>query len=137
MALDLFQRQPEITTCRIRMSSARGRQEKTLEVVDGIASTLDLPRNSFVVPSAVCRLKKQRFHPVVAESPSEKDWGNRQSDLDEVTAHQRFFGKSIAEIEQQFATDPMAVLSGFRFMPPIPFRYFLNKAAPMIELPAR
>jgi hypothetical protein len=57
--------------------------------------------------------------------PTEADWGDYRSDLDQESAHGVFTGKSNDEMQQYFRDIPIEAASDLRFMPEIPFRYYM------------
>jgi len=57
--------------------------------------------------------------------PTEADWGDYRSDLDQESVHGVFAGKSNAEMQQYFRDIPVEAASDLRFMPEIPFRYYI------------
>ena len=57
--------------------------------------------------------------------PTEADWGDYRSDLDQEWAHGKFAGKSNDEMQQYFREMPIEAASDLRFMPGIPFRYYM------------
>ena len=57
--------------------------------------------------------------------PSEEDWGDYESDLDQKYAHEIFFGKNLEETIPDFERSVIERLDELRFMPTIPFRYYL------------
>ncbi len=57
--------------------------------------------------------------------PTEADWGDYRSDLDQEWAHRTFAGKSNAEMQRYFRENPIEAAEDVRFMPEIPFRYYM------------
>jgi hypothetical protein len=57
--------------------------------------------------------------------PTEADWGDYRSDLDQEWAHGKFAGKSNDEMQQYFREIPIEAAEDLRFMPEIPFRYYM------------
>jgi hypothetical protein len=57
--------------------------------------------------------------------PTEADWGDYRSDLDQESAHGQFAGKSNDEMQQYYREIPIEAASDLRFMPEIPFRYYM------------
>jgi hypothetical protein len=51
--------------------------------------------------------------------------GDYRSDLDQEWAHRKFAGKSNDEMQQYFREIPIEAASDLRFMPEIPFRYYM------------
>ena len=58
--------------------------------------------------------------------PSAADWGGPRVDLDKDHARKMFFGKSIADTQQMFATHPIERCEDLQFMPPVPFQYYIH-----------
>jgi hypothetical protein len=57
--------------------------------------------------------------------PSEKDWGDYNSDPDQEYAHRLFAGHSNSEMQPHFRANVIARTSELRFMPEMPFRYYM------------
>jgi hypothetical protein len=58
--------------------------------------------------------------------PTEVDWGEREKgDFDAEYAHKMFAGKSIAEALAMFRDNVLERAEDVRFMPTIPFRYYM------------
>jgi hypothetical protein len=57
--------------------------------------------------------------------PTEADWGDYRSDFDQEWAHGKFAGKSNDEMQQYFREIPIEAAEDLRFMPEIPFRYYI------------
>jgi hypothetical protein len=57
--------------------------------------------------------------------PTESDWGNYKSDLDQSWAHDHYLGRSNAEMQAHFRNNPIEASSDLQFMPEIPFRYYV------------
>jgi hypothetical protein len=57
--------------------------------------------------------------------PVEEDWGNYQLDLDQKWAHDHYAGRCNEEMQLSYRNNPVEAASDIRFMPPIPFRYYL------------
>jgi hypothetical protein len=57
--------------------------------------------------------------------PTEADWGDYRSDLDQESAHGTFAGKSNDQMQQYFREIPVEATSDLRFMPEAPFRYYM------------
>jgi hypothetical protein len=57
--------------------------------------------------------------------PTEADWGNYSADLDQNWAHQHYYGKTNEEMQKYFHNSPIEGASDLRFMPEIPFRYYM------------
>ena len=57
--------------------------------------------------------------------PAEQDWGNWEMDLDQAYAHKIFAGKTLEETMDLFEENVIERASDLRFMPPVPFRYYM------------
>ena len=57
--------------------------------------------------------------------PSEKDWGEYWKDFDQKSAYSSFFGKSNSQMQEAFFKDGNDLMTEIRFMPVIPFRYYI------------
>jgi len=57
--------------------------------------------------------------------PTEKDWGDYQSDPDEKYAHDLFAGHTNEEMQPHFRANPIERTSELLLMPEIPFRYYM------------
>jgi hypothetical protein len=57
--------------------------------------------------------------------PDESDWGDWKSDLDQSDAHRVFSGKTVQEVRHEFAMHPIERADNLRFMPPVPFQYYI------------
>ena len=57
--------------------------------------------------------------------PTESDWGDYRTDLDQESAHGQFAGKSNGEMQEYFREIPIEAASDLRFMPEAPFRYYM------------
>lgn len=57
--------------------------------------------------------------------PSENDWGNYTADLDQRSAHERFGGKTNEDMQKEYYSNVLERVAELRFMPPIPFRYYV------------
>jgi hypothetical protein len=57
--------------------------------------------------------------------PSEAEWGDWQTDLDQQSAHEVFAGRSAADVRPLFAENVIERTNDVRFMPAIPFRYYM------------
>ncbi len=57
--------------------------------------------------------------------PTEKDWGDYHSDLDQEYAHRVFAGHTNEEMQPHFRANVIERTSDLRFMPEIPFRYYM------------
>ena len=57
--------------------------------------------------------------------PTEKDWGDYHSDPDQKDAHRLFAGHTNEEMQPHFRANVIERTSELRFMPEIPFRYYM------------
>jgi len=57
--------------------------------------------------------------------PNEADWGNYKEDLDQNWAHEHYSGRTNDELLGFFQSNPTERTSELRFMPEIPFRYYM------------
>ena len=57
--------------------------------------------------------------------PTEADWGQYATDLDQESAHQIFAGKSIQDVLPLFRANVLERASELSFMPSVPFRYYV------------
>jgi hypothetical protein len=57
--------------------------------------------------------------------PTEKDWGDYHSDPDQEYAHRLFAGHTNEEMQPHFRANVIERTSELRFMPEIPFRYYM------------
>jgi hypothetical protein len=57
--------------------------------------------------------------------PSEADWGDYRSDLDQEWAHDQYCGKSNEQMQSYFEHNAIESASDLQFMPEIPFRYYV------------
>jgi hypothetical protein len=57
--------------------------------------------------------------------PTEADWGDWRSDLDQADAHESFAGKSSEEVLPLFRASLLWHTGALRFMPAVPFRYYM------------
>lgn len=57
--------------------------------------------------------------------PTEKDWGDYLSDLDQKHGHGVFSGRTNEEVQTVFKRNPIEAADGLRWMPEIPFRYYM------------
>lgn len=57
--------------------------------------------------------------------PNEEDWGDYRSDLDQNHAHNVFAGRTNEEMQVFFRGNPLAMTDDLRWMPDIPFRYYI------------
>lgn len=57
--------------------------------------------------------------------PTEKDWGDYQSDLDQKWAHDLFAGHTAGEMQPHFRANVIEATAELRFMAEAPFRYYM------------
>lgn len=59
--------------------------------------------------------------------PSEYDWEGvmNSNDLDAAYAYKMFFGKSLLEVQPDFARNPIERTDELRFMPKVPFQFYI------------
>jgi hypothetical protein len=57
--------------------------------------------------------------------PTEADWGNYQTDLDQDYAHKLFAGRTNQEMLPHFRRNVIERTDELRFMPEVPFRYYM------------
>ena len=57
--------------------------------------------------------------------PTEDDWGNYRADLDQNHAHSVFAGRTNEEMQPFFRQNPLAITDDLRWMPDVPFRYYV------------
>jgi len=57
--------------------------------------------------------------------PTEKDWGDYQSDLDWKSAHDLFAGHTNEQMRPYFRQNPLERTSELGWMPEVPFRYYM------------
>jgi hypothetical protein len=57
--------------------------------------------------------------------PTEEDWGDYNSDLDQEYAHRVFAGHTNEEMQPHFRANVIERTDELRFMPEIPFRYYM------------
>src|SRR5579871_5763046 len=69
--------------------------------------------------------KKTKHNVVPTSVPMEKDWGNYKADLDQRHAHSVFAGRTNDEIQPFFRGNVIAMTDGLRWMPEMPFRYYM------------
>lgn len=70
-------------------------------------------------------LKKNRKQIKSPSVPTEEDWGNYKSDLDQNHAHSVFAGRTNEEMQPFFRRNPLAMTDDLRWMPDAPFRYYI------------
>jgi hypothetical protein len=57
--------------------------------------------------------------------PTEKDWGDYTSDLDQNHAHSVFAGRTNEEMQPFFHRNSIEMTDELRWMPNVPFRYYI------------
>ncbi len=57
--------------------------------------------------------------------PTEDDWGDYESDLDQNHAHSVFARRTNEEMQQFFRQNPIGLTEDLRWMPELPFRYYI------------
>ena len=57
--------------------------------------------------------------------PSEEDWGNYKSDLDQKHAYSIFAGRTNAEMQPFFRRNPIERTDELRWLPEAPFRFYM------------
>ncbi len=57
--------------------------------------------------------------------PTEADWGDYQSDLDQNYAHKIFAGRTNQEMLPRFRNNVIEATDELRWMPEVPFRYYI------------
>ncbi len=67
--------------------------------------------------------------------PSEEDWGNYQDDLDQEYAHGIFAGRDLDQVMPAFARSSIDRAEELRFMPTIPFRYYIFSFCEFVTSP--
>ena len=70
-------------------------------------------------------LKKNRKRVASPTLPTESDWGDYKSDLDQNHAHSVFAGRTNEEMQPFFLRNPIAMTDELRWMPDVPFRYYI------------
>ncbi len=69
---------------------------------------------------------QERHHQQKALSiPTEQDCGNYHDDLDQRWAHDHYLGRSNDEMQAYYANAPLEGASDLRFLPEVPFRYYM------------
>lgn len=58
--------------------------------------------------------------------PTDKDWGDLAGDFDAQDAYKKFHGRSKQEAKEMFAKDILSCAQDVRFMPSVPFIYYLQ-----------
>jgi hypothetical protein len=76
--------------------------------------------------NAMKRPPKEEAKQVAPPSvPTESDWGDYKSDLDQNHAHSGFAGRTNVETQPLFRENPIEMTDELRWMPEIPFRYYM------------
>ncbi len=57
--------------------------------------------------------------------PTEEDWGEWKTDLDQQSAHESFAGKTRQQVVPLFKRNVLWHVGELRFMPLVPFRYYM------------
>ncbi len=70
-------------------------------------------------------LKKNRKRVESPSVPTEDDWRDYTSDLDQNHAHSVFAGRTNEEMQPFFRRNPLAMTDDLRWMPDVPFRYYI------------
>jgi hypothetical protein len=70
-------------------------------------------------------LKKNRKRVKSPSVPTEADWGDYRSDLDQNHAHSVFAGRTNEEMQPFFRRNALAMTDDLRWMPDVPFRYYI------------
>jgi hypothetical protein len=70
-------------------------------------------------------VKKSRKRIKPWSVPTEEDWGDYSSDLDQNHAHSVFGGRTNEEMQPFFRRNPLALTDDLRWMPDVPFRYYI------------
>jgi hypothetical protein len=69
--------------------------------------------------------KKNRASVKPLPVPTEKDWGDYRLDLDQKHAHDVFAGHTNEQMQRFFRQNPIEMTDELRWMPDVPFRYYL------------
>ncbi|MFZ6681757.1 hypothetical protein [Undibacterium sp. Tian12W] len=72
----------------------------------------------------------------ILQIPTEEDWGEYKNDLDQKYAHKMFFGKNLAEARLLFEGAVIERTGELRFMPVIPFQYYIGAYCQYVTSPA-
>jgi hypothetical protein len=70
-------------------------------------------------------LEKNRKRTTPISPPKEEEWGNYSSDLDQKHAHSVFAGRTNEDMQPLFRRNPLAMTDDLRWMPDVPFRYYI------------
>ena len=70
-------------------------------------------------------LEKNRKRTTPISPPNEEEWGNYSSDLDQKHAHSVFAGRTNEAMQPFFRRNPLAMTDDLRWMPDVPFRYYI------------
>ena len=68
---------------------------------------------------------KSQKRMISLDVPTEADWGDYKSDLDQNHAHSVFAGRTNEEMQPFFRRNPIGLTDDLRWMPEIPFRYYI------------
>lgn len=69
--------------------------------------------------------KRNSKRPKPLSMPTEEDWGDYHSDLDQKHAHSVFARRTNAEMQPFFRKNPVGITDDLRWMPDGPFRYYV------------
>jgi hypothetical protein len=69
--------------------------------------------------------RKNRSREKSLPIPTQEDWGDYESDLDQKHAHSVFGGRTSQEVQSIFRRNPVEATDELRWMPEIPFRYYM------------
>ena len=70
-------------------------------------------------------LKKKPQRVKSLSVPTEEEWGDYKSDLDQKHAHSVFAGRTNEQMQRFFRENPIALTDDLRWMPEVPFRYYM------------
>ena len=70
-------------------------------------------------------LRKSRKRVKVSSVPTEQDWGDCKSDLDQKHAYSVFARRTNDEMQPFFRRNALALTDDLRWMPDVPFRYYI------------
>jgi len=70
-------------------------------------------------------LKKNRKRVTSAILPTDADWGDYKSDLDQNHAYTVFAKRTNEEMQPFFRRNPLGLTDDLRWMPDVPFRYYI------------
>jgi len=57
--------------------------------------------------------------------PTESDWENYQDDVDQKWAHDHYLARTNEQMQGHFRNNPIEAADELRFMPEVPFRYYI------------